>query len=96
LIAYILLTLCRNLRTGALGPLNFIQKTSLISFVSAIAEATAAPTTALKIGPQTLIAGQEITDAGGETYSLASNGDFFVGTQPLNPGQQITDRLTTY
>ncbi|PMD59419.1 uncharacterized protein K444DRAFT_411500 [Hyaloscypha bicolor E] len=43
----------------------------------------------------TLIIGQKVTYAG-KTYLLGSNGDFIVGSQTLNPGEQITDSWTTY
>jgi hypothetical protein len=83
--------------SGASGPGegNFIQKTTIVSFVSAVADIQPPPTTALNLGSKTLYIGQQVTNAG-ETYSLASNGDFIVGSQILNPGQQITDSGTTY
>ena len=80
---------------GAPGAGNFVQKTTIISFINAVPDNEPPPTTAINIGSQTLRAGQEITDAG-ESYSLASNGDFIVGSQTVNPGQQIVDTGTTY
>lgn len=80
---------------GPGGGNNFIQKTTIISFVSAVPEIESPPTTAFRLGSQTLGLGQQVTYLE-ETYSLAPNGDFIVGSQTLNPGQQITDSGTTY
>jgi hypothetical protein len=85
----------RNAGTSGPGEVNFIEKATIISFVSSVGEIVSLPATALMLGPQTLNIGQKVTYTG-ETYSLGSNGDFTVGSQTLNPGQQITDSGATY
>jgi hypothetical protein len=80
---------------GVPGVGNFVQKTTIISFINAIPDIESPPTTAINLGSQVLSVGREITYAG-ESYSLASNGDFIVGSQIINPGQQVTDTGITY
>ncbi|KAE9370111.1 hypothetical protein N431DRAFT_484419 [Stipitochalara longipes BDJ] len=80
---------------GAPGEGNFVQKTTIISFINAIPDIESPPTTEIHLGSQILSVGQEITYAG-ESFSLESNGGFIVGSQTVNPGQEIVDTGTTY